>query len=365
MAKKQTLRAGRGHACTVGDMLDVTYVGWLAGSDPHDESKRFDEGMHFQFVLGAGEVIPGWDSTFVGMLEGEKARLYVPAAQAYGARGMPPKIPPNADLLFEVQINGVVCAPPAVMRAVVRANADAKKPRAKPQQQQQQQPPVAPFNEHRLHELIPSPPKRGHQMSAATQLQPASAMGGAPPPGTQPSGQVARGAYTHTHTHTHTHAHTHMPATQPSGQVALSRSLIPSGQVVVLRPGPLSKPTSSGMRPYERGAANASAATPASSIDPAAAPTHAPEAIGGVGDGGGERLGTTSRSTKSKSVHFDASVRLPSPTASTTDPRKYHDRAIAGIMQRKMSEQTSALQQAFPFGVPGQGDFMRQGFKYL
>ena len=66
MVKKTTLKVGHGKPCAVGDMVDCTYVGWLAGNDPSSPSGRFDEGAHFQFIIGAEEVIPGWDLTFVG-----------------------------------------------------------------------------------------------------------------------------------------------------------------------------------------------------------------------------------------------------------------------------------------------------------
>ena len=326
MVHKQTLRAGQGYACASGDMLDVSYVGWLARADPH--SSRFDEAAHFQFVLGAGEVIAGWDSAIVGMLEGEKARLLIPAALAYGERGMPPKIPPNSDLQFEIQINGVVCAPPSVMHAVVRANASIRQsasptPAAAPHEPTPHHSvapapavaPTTPFTAAQLRELIPSPPKRDSAQD--------SAQCGAP---------------------------------------IVVKSSVPSGRreashVAANQSSPRS-------RSAARAAANAAAVTTSRglSADPAAASPRQPiwPCAAGVDDADGTRRGTASMG---KSVRFDASVELPSPRA--TDPRKYHDRAVAEIMRRKMCEQTSALQQAFPFGVPGQGDFMRRGFKHL
>lgn len=338
MAKKNTLRAGRGHMCAVGDMVDVTYVGWLAGSDAH--SGRFDEGANFQFVLGAGEVIPGWDSAFVGMLEGERARLFVPSVLGYGVRGLAPKIPPNADLQFEVQINGVVCAPPAVMRAVVRANAGANagatspgpKP-AVPAAAPAATAPPTPFDEQRLRELIPSPPKPRAQLHSR-----------AGPPGSA-------------HGSTHGRAINSNGVQQPPSAIggAPPPAFTASDRFTGPRPGQVFKGGPSGLG-YYRDPASEGATTMDTSVvvDPAAAPKQATT-------DDGSRLGTASLT---KSVRFDASVQLPPPTAST-DPRKYHDRAVAEIMQRKMQEQTTALQQAFPFGVPGQGAFMRQGFKYL
>jgi FKBP-type peptidyl-prolyl cis-trans isomerase FkpA len=104
---KQILRPGDGATASPGDLLDIAYAGWLSGSDPSD---RFDARAGFRFTLGMGEVIPGWDAGVVGMKEGEVARLRIPAHLAYGAKGSPPVIPPNADLTFDVQLVEVLQA---------------------------------------------------------------------------------------------------------------------------------------------------------------------------------------------------------------------------------------------------------------
>lgn len=86
-----------------GDTLRVHYKGMLA-----DDGTVFDSSMDrnvpFDFKFGKNEVIKGWDEAFSKISLGEKALLYIPAAKAYGAQGAPPKVPPNADLKFEVSL---------------------------------------------------------------------------------------------------------------------------------------------------------------------------------------------------------------------------------------------------------------------
>lgn len=340
MVKKTTLKVGHGKPCAVGDMVDCTYVGWLAGNDPSSPSGRFDEGAHFQFLLGAEEVIPGWDLTFVGMLEGERARLVVPPALAYGARGMPPKVPPNTELHFEVHINTVArpasaaSNPPAPAAAPPSAAAAAG---------------LHPFSQDRLRELIPSPPK-------AARTKPAMSSTPAPDaaaPQFNPLGSYMNGR---------------APVLQPRvgmpvpGTAHLSHLPPPTATALTTR--------------ASSAAATKVAATPAHTKATAATPgaPAAPErhrhAFPGVP---AERPEAERVQTASKSVRFDASVLLPPPTAEATDPRRYYERALAEILQRKVSEQLGVfqpsvfqpLQQQFPNGVPGQGNFMRRGFKHL
>ncbi|RQM12084.1 hypothetical protein B5M09_013713, partial [Aphanomyces astaci] len=67
-----------------------------------DSSRK--RGKPFEFIVGNGLVIKGWDEGMLNMSKGEKARLYIPAAKGYGAHGAPPTIPPNSDLIFEVEL---------------------------------------------------------------------------------------------------------------------------------------------------------------------------------------------------------------------------------------------------------------------
>ena len=100
---------GAGATAAVGNFVSVHYTGWLyndgvAGSK-FDSSK--DRGQPFQFPLGGGQVIRGWDEGVAGMKVGGTRRLIIPAALGYGARGAGGVIPPNATLLFEVDLLGV------------------------------------------------------------------------------------------------------------------------------------------------------------------------------------------------------------------------------------------------------------------
>lgn len=93
----------------VGQVVTVHYTGWL--NDGKDEpGKKFDSsvdrGTPFQFPLGVGMVIKGWDEGVAQMKKGEKRRLFIPAKLGYGARGAGAAIPPNADLIFDVELLG-------------------------------------------------------------------------------------------------------------------------------------------------------------------------------------------------------------------------------------------------------------------
>ena len=98
----ETLAAGNGAAAKSGDKVSVHYTGWLTNGTKFDSSR--DRNEPFNFRLGAGQVIPGWDEGVAGMQPGGKRRLTVPAHLAYGARGAGGVIPPNAVLIFEVEL---------------------------------------------------------------------------------------------------------------------------------------------------------------------------------------------------------------------------------------------------------------------
>jgi len=97
---------GAGAVAAAGQQVTVHYTGWLTNGDKFDSSK--DRGDPFVFPLGAGRVIKGWDEGVQGMKVGGKRKLTIPPALGYGARGAGGAIPPNATLVFEVELLGVV-----------------------------------------------------------------------------------------------------------------------------------------------------------------------------------------------------------------------------------------------------------------
>eukprot|EP00928_Gymnodinium_smaydae_P045907 TRINITY_DN30557_c0_g1_i1.p1 TRINITY_DN30557_c0_g1~~TRINITY_DN30557_c0_g1_i1.p1 ORF type:complete len:343 (+),score=53.71 TRINITY_DN30557_c0_g1_i1:68-1030(+) len=98
----QITKPGRGAAAKSGQVLHVRYEGRLAKT-----AECFDKGF-IKFRLGMGKVIRGWDEGFPGMQAAEKRTLFVPARLGYGAKGAPPEIPPNADLVFRVELLGIL-----------------------------------------------------------------------------------------------------------------------------------------------------------------------------------------------------------------------------------------------------------------
>jgi FKBP-type peptidyl-prolyl cis-trans isomerase FkpA len=100
--KYEDLAEGTGPAAKSGDMVEVHYTGWLTDGKKFDSSH--DRKRPFTFRLGAGKVIQGWDEGVAGMKVGGKRKLTIPPALGYGARGAGDVIPPNAELVFEVDL---------------------------------------------------------------------------------------------------------------------------------------------------------------------------------------------------------------------------------------------------------------------
>jgi peptidylprolyl isomerase len=105
--KAETLIQGSGPAIKSGQQATVNYVGVL-----YKTGKEFDASWGkgkkpFQFTLGGGQVIPGWDQGVLGMKVGERRRLTIPSDLAYGAQGSPPKIGPNEALIFDVDLKKI------------------------------------------------------------------------------------------------------------------------------------------------------------------------------------------------------------------------------------------------------------------
>lgn len=100
--KYEELKEGTGATAKKGDKVDVHYTGWLTDGKKFDSS--VDRGQPFSFTLGAGMVIKGWDEGVQGIKVGGKRKLYIPADLAYGKKGAGGVIPPDAELIFEVEL---------------------------------------------------------------------------------------------------------------------------------------------------------------------------------------------------------------------------------------------------------------------
>jgi FKBP-type peptidyl-prolyl cis-trans isomerase FkpA len=101
----EDLVVGDGATASAGQRVSVHYTGWLQNGSKFDSSK--DRGQAFLFSLGRGEVIRGWDEGVNGMKVGGKRKLTIPPNLGYGAQGAGGVIPPNATLLFEVELLAV------------------------------------------------------------------------------------------------------------------------------------------------------------------------------------------------------------------------------------------------------------------
>lgn len=93
---------GEGDAPQVGQRVSVHYSGMLKDGTPFDNS--YDRGTPLQFMVGVGQVIPGFDEGLLTMAIGGKRRLHIPSTLGYGERGAGSAIPPNSDLIFEVEL---------------------------------------------------------------------------------------------------------------------------------------------------------------------------------------------------------------------------------------------------------------------
>jgi FKBP-type peptidyl-prolyl cis-trans isomerase len=100
--RKKDVRPGKGPEAKTGDTVRVHYTGRLLSGAKFDSS--LDRNEPFEFTLGQGQVIKGWDEGVVGMKKGGKRRLTIPSEMAYGKVGSPPKIPPDATLEFDIEL---------------------------------------------------------------------------------------------------------------------------------------------------------------------------------------------------------------------------------------------------------------------
>ena len=104
--KYEDMKAGTGAEATTGKNVYVHYTGWLDNNGQHGTKfdSSLDRGQPFAFRLGTGQVIAGWDEGVQGMKVGGKRTLMIPAKLGYGERGAGASIPPNANLIFDVEL---------------------------------------------------------------------------------------------------------------------------------------------------------------------------------------------------------------------------------------------------------------------
>lgn len=98
----EDLQLGEGDEAVASRQIEVHYTGWLTDGTKFDSS--LDRNDPFRFTLGVGQVIKGWDEGFAGMKVGGKRKLTIPPEMGYGASGAGGVIPPNATLVFEVEL---------------------------------------------------------------------------------------------------------------------------------------------------------------------------------------------------------------------------------------------------------------------
>lgn len=103
--KIEKLTTGTGPVAQKGKTVSVHYTGWLTTGEKFDSS--VDRNEPFEFVLGMGQVIAGWDQGVATMRVGDKVKLTIPSDLAYGDHGYPGAIPPKATLIFDVELLGV------------------------------------------------------------------------------------------------------------------------------------------------------------------------------------------------------------------------------------------------------------------
>ena len=109
---KIDVRIGKGEDAVAGKTVNVHYTGWLFDKTaPNNKGEKFDSSRdrpgHFTFPLGAGRVIKGWDKGVQGMKVGGQRTLIIPSSMGYGSRGAGGVIPPNAKLIFDVELMSV------------------------------------------------------------------------------------------------------------------------------------------------------------------------------------------------------------------------------------------------------------------
>ena len=101
----EVLRAGDGEVPVPGQVATVHYTGWLTNGTKFDSSVDRDD--PFEFVVGEGQVIAGWDMALLRMRQGDKVRAAIPPHLAYGDSGAAGVIPPKAELIFEIELLAV------------------------------------------------------------------------------------------------------------------------------------------------------------------------------------------------------------------------------------------------------------------
>jgi FKBP-type peptidyl-prolyl cis-trans isomerase len=104
---KEDLTVGAGPEARDGDLVKVHYTGRLAKNNVEFDSSLGAGKTPFEFKIGAGDVIKGWDQGVPGMKVGGKRKLTIPSRLAYGDQGSPPKIPPRSTLVFEIELLGI------------------------------------------------------------------------------------------------------------------------------------------------------------------------------------------------------------------------------------------------------------------